>query len=90
MKNNAVKKIALATALVTVNFGMNDVARLSLEAFRSGMLSIIDQCEKGGSEVLLCTPNYVYETKRRPNEKLAQFADEVVRIGKEQGLGAFL
>lgn len=65
--------------LVTVMFGLNDVAKSSIELYRKHLIEIITKCRAAGAEVILCTPNAVAETPDRPVEKVAAFA-EVARI----------
>jgi len=70
--------IAKNPHLVVVMFGMNDVARVPLDAYESNMREIVQRCQNAGAAVVLCTPNAVSHTSDRPEEKLAQYV-EVVR-----------
>ena len=70
--------------LVTVMFGMNDVAGLPVETYRENLREIVRQCRGIGAEVVLCTPNSVYpEDERRPVDKLAQYAQTVHDVAGE-------
>lgn len=69
--------IATQPHLVVVMFGMNDVTRVPLEAFRENTRTIAKRCLAGGAAVVLCTPNSVYENPVRPNERLAQYSQAV-------------
>lgn len=71
--------------LVTVMFGMNDVVGVPIETYRENLREIVDQCRAVGAEVLLCTPNSVYdEDQGRPMEKLAQYAQVVRDVAAEK------
>lgn len=72
--------------LVVVMFGMNDVARLPLDEYVANLKTIIEKCHAAGAAVLLCTPNSVYENASRPNGKLAELAERVKLLAKEQKL----
>lgn len=60
--------------LVTVKFGLNDVAKGTPELYRKNLLEIVRKCREAGAEVVLCTPNAVAETPERPAAKVAAFA----------------
>ena len=73
--------------LVTVMFGMNDVARLPAEAYQRNLHDIAAQCAGAGAEVVLCTPNSVYpEDDSRSMEALAQFAGIVREVAAARNL----
>lgn len=69
--------------LVTVMFGLNDLARGELQSYRHHLAEIVKRCRAGGSEVLLCTPNAVAETAERPVAELASFAAAVRDLARE-------
>ncbi|MBL8850598.1 MAG: SGNH/GDSL hydrolase family protein [Planctomycetaceae bacterium] len=69
-------------ALVTVMFGLNDMARVPLDQYRANLETIIDRCHAIGADVLLCTPNDVITTTGRPVEKLVQYCDAVREVGR--------
>lgn len=66
--------IARQPHLVVVKFGMNDVARVPLEQFKTNMQAISRRCLATGAAVVLCTPNSVFENTARPNAKLSAFS----------------
>ncbi len=70
-------------SLVTVMFGMNDVVGVPIEEYRSNLTRIIARCRAGGAEVVLCTPNSVFETPERPGNKVAQYAQVVREVARE-------
>lgn len=61
--------------LVTVMFGLNDVAKGSIDLYRKNLIEIVTKCRSAGAEVILCTPNAVSETPDRPIAKVAAFAE---------------
>lgn len=65
--------------LVTVMFGLNDVAKGNIELYRKNLVEIVNKCRAAGAEVILATPNAVSETPDRPIAQVAAFA-EVARI----------
>lgn len=69
--------------LVTVMFGLNDVAKGNIELYRKNLVEIVTKCRSAGAEVILCTPNAVSETPDRPITKVAAFA-EVARAVAHQ------
>lgn len=69
--------------LVTVMFGLNDMARVPLDEYRADLQTIVDRCRAAGAEVLLCTPNNVISTSTRPSEKLVQYCEAVRDIGRK-------
>ncbi|NSW56165.1 MAG: hypothetical protein HPY44_09130 [Armatimonadetes bacterium] len=73
--------------LVTVMFGMNDVTGVPPETYRQNLLEIAARCRGIGAEVMLCTPNSIYdEDPRRPMAKLAEYSGIVRAVAAEQGL----
>jgi lysophospholipase L1-like esterase len=72
--------------LVTVMFGLNDMARVSLEDYRANLKTIVEKCRAIGSEVVLETPNNVINTSSRPIEKLIRYCDVVRAVGHELGV----
>jgi len=59
--------------LVTIMFGLNDVARLPIDDYRATLTTIIKKCREADAEVLLCTPNSVRDTDARSIAKLEQY-----------------
>lgn len=59
--------------LVTVMFGLNDMTRVPLEDYRKNLMTIIEKCRGVGAEVLLCTPNSIRHTDRRPVATLEEY-----------------
>lgn len=72
--------------LVTVMFGLNDVAKLPIDAYRKNLLAIVDHCRAAGSAVILCTPNAVITTENRPIETLEKYCDVVRAVAAEKGV----
>ncbi|WP_406695937.1 GDSL-type esterase/lipase family protein [Singulisphaera sp. Ch08] len=68
--------------LVTVMFGLNDVARLPIEEYRKNLGEIIARCQAAGAEVLLCTPNNVITTKDRPIGRLLTYCQAAREVSK--------
>ncbi len=66
--------------LVTVMFGLNDMARVPLDEYRANLQTIVDRCRTAGAEVVLCTPNNVISTSGRPSEKLVQYCEAVREV----------
>lgn len=69
--------------LVTVMFGLNDMTRVPLEAYRVNLKAIVTKCRAAGSEVILATPNNVVTTGDRPTEKLIEYCDVIRQVGSE-------
>lgn len=69
--------------LVTVMFGLNDVAKLPVEAYRKNLIEIVRQCRASGSEVVLCTPNAVLTTTERPLEKVFAYSEVTRAVARE-------
>lgn len=78
--------IARKPDLVVVMFGMNDVARVKLEAFQENLRTIVGRCLNAGSAVVLCTPNSVYENPTRPNARLQELSQRVRQVASERKL----
>ena len=74
--------------LVTVMFGLNDMVRVPLDAFENNLGTIVQRCRDIGAEVLLCTPNAVYDTETRPTAKLEDYVAAIRRTG--EGLGVYV
>lgn len=75
--------IAHKPDLVTVMFGLNDMTRVPLEAYRDNLKAIVQRCQAAGSEVILATPNNVITSAGRPTEKLIQYGDAIRQVGFE-------
>lgn len=75
--------IAHKPDLVTVMFGLNDMTRVPLEAYRENLKAIVQRCRAVGSEVILATPNNVITSAGRPTEKLIQYGDAIRQVGIE-------
>lgn len=69
--------------LVTVMFGLNDVAKGTLPLYRKNLAEIVAKCRAAGAEVVLCTPNAVSETPERPVAQVATFAETARTIARE-------
>ncbi|PQO30160.1 SGNH/GDSL hydrolase family protein [Blastopirellula marina] len=73
--------IAQKPDLVVIAFGMNDVTRFTTDEFETKLREIIERCQATGAAVVLCTPNAVLFTERRPEEKLIRFVETVRKVG---------
>ena len=73
--------LAHRPTLVTVMFGLNDMTRVPLAEYRENLQQIVDRCRSVGAEVLLCTPNNVISTERRPVQSLEGYCDTVRDLG---------
>jgi acyl-CoA thioesterase I len=69
--------------LVVVMFGMNDAARATRQQFQKNLRAIVRRCRQSGAQVVLCTPNDVYENERRPMARVAEFAQTVREVAVE-------
>lgn len=69
--------------LVTVMFGLNDVAKGTIDLYRKNLVEIVTKCRAAGAEVILCTPNAVSETEPRPIAKVAAFAEVARAVAAE-------
>ncbi|MCC6694751.1 MAG: hypothetical protein IT365_03875 [Candidatus Hydrogenedentes bacterium] len=72
--------------LVTVMFGLNDMTNLTLEEYSANLTSIITQCRATSAELLLCTPNAVEETDRRPSSKLETYVAAMRQVGADNSV----
>ena len=72
--------------LVTVMFGLNDMTRVPLDDYRANLATIITRARETGAEVILCTPNAVFETERRPSAKLVDYVEAIRAVGVEQNV----
>ncbi len=63
--------------LVTISFGLNDMARMSEEQYGKNLESLVARCREAKAQVVLCTPNSVITTGGRPIEKLKRFCDVI-------------
>ena len=73
--------------LVTIMFGMNDLVGTPVDVFKKNLREMITRCQKGGSEVVLCTQNSIVETPQRPCARLAEFTQAIRDVAKEGTLG---
>lgn len=69
--------------LVTICFGLNDVARIPAAKFRDNLVELVRRCRSAGSGVLLCTPNAVMETTARPIARLEEYCETIRSVGSE-------
>jgi len=72
--------------LVTVMFGMNDLARTPVADFQNNLREIIRRCRAIDAEVILCTQNSVVESPQRPAAKLAEFTQAIRDIAQAESL----
>ncbi len=73
-----------APQLVVVMFGLNDVARVSAEAYRSNLRQLVVRLGDHGAETILMTPNHVFpEDPSRPPAKLGDYVEIVRQTGRE-------
>ena len=71
--------------VVTVMFGLNDLAKYGdLEKYRANLLKIVERTRAAGGEPILCTPNSVKTTERRPFEKLVEYCDVVREVAASE------
>lgn len=70
--------------IVTISFGLNDVARSDEQPFREGLLELVPRIRAVGAEPVLCTPNAVIDTAGRPAHKLLQFCQLIKDVATEQ------
>ncbi len=70
--------------LITISFGLNDVARHPIDLFRKNLLELVRRCREAGSQVVLCTPNMVINTGARPIGKVSEYCDVIRAVAKEQ------
>ncbi len=69
--------------LVTVMFGLNDMARVPKADYQANLKTIIERCRTIGAEVVLCTPNGVLETGGRPRAKLEEYNQALKDVGEQ-------
>jgi len=88
-----VKRDVLAKnpSVVVIYIGTNDVwhqmegGGVEADSFRSDLLSLIDQLEKHGARILLCTPAVIGEAKRNALDTLLdQYSEIIRRLGVER------
>ena len=72
--------------LVVVMFGMNDVTRKNIDQFEKNLHEIVRRCRAAGAAVVLSTPNSVYENNPRPIARLAEYAEVVRKLAKEDNV----
>ena len=72
--------------LVTVMFGLNDMARVSVADYRANLKTIVSKCRDIGAEVVLAPPNNVVSTSSRPTKKLLLYCQAVRDVGRELGV----
>lgn len=75
--------------VVTIMFGLNDMVRVPLEDYRRNLISVIEQIEASGAQPVLCTPNAVIDTPRRPIPRLEEYCAAVRDIAAEKQLPLF-
>ncbi len=69
--------------LVVVMFGLNDMVRVSEDAYRTNLEEIVRRVRKQGAEVILCTPNAVISTDDRPVPRLERFCSIVRAVARD-------
>lgn len=69
--------------LVTVMYGLNDMARVPKPDFQTNLEQIIAQCRGVKAEVILCTPNGIINTSGRPIAKLLEYNDAMKEVGRK-------
>lgn len=72
--------------LVTVMYGLNDMVGVPIEKYRENLKTIIAKCRERGAEVLLCTPNNVITTDRRPSTRLEEYCNAVREVGQSENV----
>jgi len=79
--------LAHSPHLLVVMFGMNDVVHATMADYEANLRAIITRSMEQQIEVILMTPNYVYdEDPARPLAKLASYAETMRRVGLELGV----
>lgn len=73
--------------LVTIMFGMNDLARAPIADFVTHMKQIIKRCRDAGADVVLCTQNSIVDSAIRPATKLTEYSQTIRDLGKAESLG---
>ncbi len=69
--------------LVTVMFGLNDMVRVPIPDYETNLGQIIQQCRNQGAEVLLCTPNSVTDTPKRPVARLIEYCTAMKAVAEK-------
>lgn len=75
--------IAHKPDLVTVMFGLNDVVRVPLDAYRANLVTTVKKCRDAGADVILCTPNAITDNTARPTKKLLEYCAAVRSVAAE-------
>lgn len=70
--------------LVTVMFGLNDIANLTPTQFHDNLTEIVGRIQASGCNALICTPNSIEDTSTRRMNVLATYVDVARRVGKER------
>jgi lysophospholipase L1-like esterase/pimeloyl-ACP methyl ester carboxylesterase len=73
--------------LVTIMFGMNDLARVPVADFIANMRQIIQRCRAANAEVVLCTQNNIVDSPQRPVARLAEYSQAIRDLAKAESLG---
>ena len=77
--------------VVTIQFGLNDMARVPPETFRANLTTLVQRCRDAHAEVVLCTPNGILDPRVRGGggrsvEALEQFASLTRALARELGV----
>lgn len=72
--------------LVTVMFGLNDMVRTPLKQYGENLGEIVDRCRGVGAKVILCTPNAVTDTERRPTAKLIDYCSAMREVARRKNV----
>jgi acyl-CoA thioesterase I len=76
--------LAHSPHLMVVMFGMNDIVHATIAEYEANLRAIIQGTSSHGVDVVLMTPNYVYdEDPARPLARLAEYAETMRRVGRE-------
>lgn len=70
--------------LVTVMFGMNDMAGVPIDEYRRNLSEIVARCRSAETEVLLCTSNSVQTTPSRPVSKLEEYMQSLREVAAQE------
>lgn len=70
--------------IVTINFGLNDLARVGMEQFQQGLQELVQRIRAAGATPVLCTPNAVIDTAGRPEQKLQQLCNVIRDVAQQQ------
>ena len=68
--------------LVSISFGLNDMARVTEEQFVQNLTLLVERCRAAKSLVVFCTPNAVINTSSRPVEKLIRYCELIHQTGR--------